>query len=168
MKHLLLVTSLTLAIPFLTPSTARADREQNPEFRQIVRAIEQDPESVLSTTVYDSQGDSTSVDPKEIQRFTEIASDQAQIWGDTILEGDYQADGNTELDTVERLEMNGQFIGYRIFYSEKAWETANCEYNGEPDTLEGCTEGRIQEGTIVSREKNNWTRDSSHYAEFSD
>ena len=168
MKHLLALTTLTLALPFLTTATAFADREHNPEFRQIVRVIEQNPEAVDATIVYDSFEKVSSLSPSDLAAFNEIANDQAQIWGDTILEGDYQADGNTELDSVEKLELKGQFVGYRVFYSERAWETSSCDYNGEPESLEGCTEGRIQEASFVSKELNNWTRDPSNYAEFND
>lgn len=168
MKHLLLVTLVTVALPFLTPATAKADREHSPEFRKVVRLIEENQDDVVATPVYDSSDKTGSFDPNKLHVLTEIAKDQAQIWGDTILEGDYQADGNAELDSVERLELKGEFIGYRIFYSERAWETASCDYNGEPESLENCTEGRIQEGTIVSKELTNWTRDSNYYAEFSD
>ena len=52
-----------------------------------------------------------------------VALDQAQIWGDTILEGDYAADGKTQLDQVLVIKKDAKIIGYAISYSERAWFT---------------------------------------------
>lgn len=80
-----------------------------------------------------------------------IAHKQAQIWGDTILEGDYAAEGNTRLDQIINLYKDNELIGYLITYSEKAWFTADCSYDGINDsTLSGCVPGRIIESSYVS------------------
>lgn len=48
------------------------------------------------------------------------AKDQAQIWADTILEGDYEAAGDTRLDLVQAIRRGDRLIAYRIQYSETA------------------------------------------------
>lgn len=164
MKHLLLTATAALALSLLFASPAIADRISNPEFSKTMRLIEDDPSIADTRSVY-GEG-STSVDQQTVAAFSEIANDQAQIWGDTILEGDYEADGNTQLDSIEALIVNGQFVGYRVFYSERAWNTATCNYRGGGEGLDQCQEGRIQEASFVSPELNSWTRDSNSYAEF--
>ncbi|MBX3040218.1 MAG: hypothetical protein KF789_05850 [Bdellovibrionaceae bacterium] len=52
------------------------------------------------------------------------AFDLAQVWGDTILEGDYAADGKTRLEKVDILRFNDQIVAYRIQYSEGGWDLA--------------------------------------------
>lgn len=94
-----------------------------------------------------------------------IALDQAQIWGDTILEGDFAADEVVTLDLVQRVMQGGEFLGYRITYSSKAWDTSGCraEHAGyDPD----CIEGRIAESTFVAPGLNYWFRDHTALAEF--
>jgi hypothetical protein len=168
MKHILATAVLTLALPLLTPGTAVADREHNPEFSKLVRTIEENPDAVEVVTVYDVDAGPQQVDPAQFATLTEIAKDQAQIWGDTILEGEYEADGNTTLDRIEQVKLGETFVGYRIVYSEKGWNTAACRYNGRAEELTECQQGRIQEASFVSPELNSWTRDSNSFAEFID
>ena len=100
-----------------------------------------------------------------VAELQKIAHSQAQIWGDTILEGDYDAAGGTELDQVEGVYMGGQLIAYRITYSEKAWYTGACDTEADPSRA-SCQEGRIVESTYVSPKLTSWMRDDSAYAEF--
>jgi hypothetical protein len=96
-----------------------------------------------------------------------IAKKQAQIWGDTILEGDFAAAGSTRLDRAYALFKNKQLFGYLITYSEKAWNTSNCSYDGINDaTLSGCTEGRISESVYVSADYTDYFIDDKMFAEF--
>ena len=83
--------------------------------------------------------------------FETIAFDQAQIWGDTILEGDFYADGITRVDRVARIYRNDKLVAYVVTYSEKAWYLSDCHYDGVRSiTLLGCTPGRITESSYVS------------------
>lgn len=94
-----------------------------------------------------------------------IALDQAQIWGDTILEGDFAAEEAVTLDLVQKVMQGGEFLGYRITYSSRAWDTSGCraEHAGyDPD----CIEGRIVESTFVASGLNYWFRDDTALAEF--
>jgi hypothetical protein len=59
--------------------------------------------------------------PAPIVRTLEsIAKNQAQIWGDTILEGDYQSKGDTRLDQIKVVRRGNRVLAYRIVYSETA------------------------------------------------
>ncbi len=100
-----------------------------------------------------------------------VAFEQAQIWSDTILEGDYQAAGQTRLDQIYALYENDILIGYRITYSEQAWDTSSCDYyNGtgqsREDALRSCPEGRILESSFVSPIFTTFIRDANQFAEF--
>ena len=107
------------------------------------------------------------LDKLAMTRLSEIALDQAQIWGDTILEGDYYADGQTQLDGVTAIYKNNDLIGYKIAYSEKAWYTGQCEFNGHAETLVSCQEGRIHEETYVSGDTQTYFGDEDKRAQFS-
>ncbi len=62
--------------------------------------------------------------PDVFSALHEKAFDLAQIWGDTILEGDYAADGKTQLEKVDILRLNDEIVAYRIQYSEGGWDLA--------------------------------------------
>ncbi|UOF00701.1 hypothetical protein [Bdellovibrio reynosensis] len=96
-----------------------------------------------------------------------IAAEQAQIWGDTILEGDYYSTGRTRLDGVVAYFKNDVLVGYKIQYSEKAWYTGDCGFDGSRETLKNCKEGRIVEGSYVSSDTQTYFSDEERYAEFS-
>ncbi len=100
-----------------------------------------------------------------------VAFEQAQVWSDTILESDYQAAGHTRLDQIYALYENDILIGYRITYSEQAWETSGCDYYNDSgqsreDALRSCPEGRILESSFVSPVFTTFIRDSNQFAEF--
>lgn len=96
-----------------------------------------------------------------------IAVEQAQVWGDTILEGDYHAAGRTRLDEVLAFYKGARLIGYKIKYSEKAWYVGDCNYNGKRESLKDCRTGRIIEGSYVSADQKTFFSDEERYAEFS-
>lgn len=95
-----------------------------------------------------------------------IAYKQAQVWGDTILEGDYVAEGKTRLDQVFKLYKNNELIAYQIVYSEKAWNISDCTYDGNAATLNGCVTGRIVEASYVSLDFKEYFYDENTGAVF--
>ena len=100
-------------------------------------------------------------------RMLMIAKDQAEIWGDTILEGDYETDGVVRLDLIEAVTRGFDVIAYRITYSARAWDTSTCIYiSGRPETLAGCVEGRIVESAYVTPGLDRWVSDVTHLAVF--
>lgn len=96
----------------------------------------------------------------------EISFSQAQIWGDTILEGDYAADGNTRLDSVLAYFKGDRLIGYKIRYSEKAWYTGECDYDGQEESLVSCAKGRISEGSFVAADLQTFYTNENEQADF--
>ena len=119
--------------------------------------------------VCDKPFSKTVIEPDEKMKgyFKIIAKKQAQIWGDTILEGDYVADGNTRLDEVRELRINNKTAGYLITYSEKAWNISDCAYDGlHPDSLNECLAGRIVESSYVSLDLKEYFYDDTTCATF--
>jgi len=106
--------------------------------------------------------------PSQVYRnLQKVAYDQAQIWGDTILEGDYAADGKTELVQVMVIKQNAKVVGYAITYSERAWYTGHCAYISQnPSTLATCEEGRIHETSFVSADLHDAQVGQNQFAEF--
>jgi len=118
--------------------------------------------------VYDiRQPKNTPLDDGTQAKLKQIALEQAQIWGDTILEGDYYSEGNTQVDHVSAIYDKGQFAGYKIIYSERAWYTGECNFSPDKlDTLKACSEGRIHEASFVSPDFQTYFRDDSDLANF--
>ncbi len=119
-----------------------------------------------SRKVVYSQGHRSATTPESTKRLKAIAFDQAQIWGDTILEGDYHSAGRTRLDEVVAYYKNDAIIGYKIKYSEKAWYIGSCDYDGSQESLKSCEEGRIVEGSYVSADTLTYFSDEEKYASF--
>jgi hypothetical protein len=117
--------------------------------------------------VYDQRRNINKLEAKEQAQMKVVAVDQAQAWGDTILEGDYFASGRTRLDQVVAFYKDNDLVGYKIQYSEKAWYTGDCQFTGKRDSLKSCQEGRIYEGSYVSADTLTYFSDEDRSAEFS-
>lgn len=101
------------------------------------------------------------------KRLKSAAIEQAQIWADTILEGDYYTDSRTRLDKAAALYMDGRLVAYFITYSEKAWDTSNCSFDGLNDsTLADCKPGRIVESVYLSPDFSDYYFTEENYARF--
>lgn len=116
--------------------------------------------------VYDQDLRINDITTKERSLLKSVAVDQAQVWGDTILEGDYYATGRTRLDRVVAYYKAEALVGYKIQYSEKAWYTGDCQFDGKRESLKACQEGRIVEGSYVSPDSKTYFSDEERYAEF--
>jgi hypothetical protein len=124
----------------------------------------------LMTVIHSGASTLTPVDlskntlPSDVRTQLEaISEDQAQIWGDTILEGDYVAEAAVKLEGVEVVQLNSTFMGYRVTYSSVAFDTSDCN----PDLdLKACTPGRIVESSFVAPTLKSWIRDTAAFAEF--
>ena len=106
---------------------------------------------------------SNTVPPSVRTQLDKIADEQAQIWADTILEGDYVAENAVSVDTVETVQMNTVFLGYRITYSSVAFDTSDCDAAAN---IAACRRGKIVESTFVAPTLDTWVRDENHMAEF--
>lgn len=104
---------------------------------------------------------------KVFEKLQAVAFDQSQIWGDTILEGDYVANGKTDLDEVMIIKQNGKMVGFAITYSEQAWYVGNCTYvHRNPQSLGTCSQGRISERSFVTSDLAEAEVDQNRFADF--
>ncbi len=117
-------TLFAATVILLTGTTATADRfgDDAPNFVENIReaAIAEDTTQIVHSKT-----------PQVVQsKLEKIAFAQAQIWGDTILEGDYYAENEISLDEIEGIYRGrGELVAYRITYSAKSWMTAECEFD---------------------------------------
>lgn len=151
--------SLFLSL-FLTLATFRVSAESLDPLVGLITA------DLKVETVYDKVTGEILLPVNSMLTFLKIASAQAQIWGDTILEGDYAASNDTQIDHIDALTRLGAVIAYRIVYSQQAWNTSTCSYTGRPKELDQCEEGRIREASFVSPDLLSWLRDPKAYADF--
>ena len=115
--------------------------------------------------IYDhNQGASGSALAKKLKA---VAQEQAHIWADTILEGDYVADGKTRLDKAVAIYKYDKLLAYFITYSERAWDTSTCLYDALDDaTLARCKRGRIVESVYLSPDFSDYYFADENYARF--
>jgi hypothetical protein len=155
----LLTALVLLVLPFgATAHADRVDSESRPwvdTVRKAVRANEVAFETIDPVA--------NLVAPQARIRLEEISFDQAQIWADTILEGEYLAESEVRVDSIEIARVGELFLGYRITYSSVAYETMDCDSARQ---LESCVAGRIVESTFVSPNLESWIRDDRHLADF--
>ena len=107
--------------------------------------------------------------PQETRNRLDVAANElSQIWGDTILEGDYYSDEEARVDKIQLLYQDQAFVGYRITYSAKAWDTATCEFRGDKPSLVKCQVGKIIESGFVSADFSTSFEDAHAPAIFAD
>ncbi|GEM_PF-6980519 len=99
---------------------------------------------------------------KLLKKLQERAEYEANIWGDTILEGDYELSRDPiALNAVSAIyNSQGTFVAYRIIYSARAWDVADCEFDSSRllqasdqeygEIFRDCTEGVIVGNSFVS------------------
>lgn len=106
--------------------------------------------------------------PAAIQKaLHEIAYHQAQIWGDTILEGDFFANGEVQIQKVKILSHQNKVVGFQLTYFEKAWYTGDCTFNSNRlETLNACRPGRIFEASFVTHDATEAQVDQNQFAKF--
>lgn len=156
--HILLALIL-FAVPF--GAVARADRvdsESRPWVEAVRKAVRADQ------AVFEAVDPVSNLVAAQVRiRLEEISFDQAQIWADTILGGEYLAEPEVLVDAIEIIRAGELFLGYRITYSSAAYETMDCDASRQ---LKDCVAGRIVESSFVSPNLESWIRDDRHYAEF--
>lgn len=106
--------------------------------------------------------------PSAIQKaLHEIAYHQSQIWGDTILEGDFFANGDVQIQKVKILSHQNKVVGFQLTYFEKAWYTGDCSFNSNRlETLNACRPGRIYESSFVTHDATEAQVDENQFAKF--
>lgn len=162
-KILLTLTSLLL---FATPSFAGIPTNELKQLRENIEGLNRACARGTCKAPFEKV-ELANLPPEQIAPFQEIATDLAQVWSDTILEGDYHADGKTYVDSITALYIDGKIFAYRIHYFERAWYVGNCEFNPEnPESLSLCDEGRITESSYVSADFKLFMRDPSGFVDF--
>lgn len=106
--------------------------------------------------------------PLQVQKaLYDIAHVQAQIWGDTILEGDFFADGKVQVQKVKVLYKGQRRVGFSITYYERAWYTGDCDFqHNRPESLRSCRPGHIVESSFVSTNATEAQVDENQFAKF--
>lgn len=175
MKKAISTAAVLVMTLFAGFAHADSDNASSEEFYQVIENYkkfcqDQCRAPFRNDPAFDSAAPGQShLNEKSKVALSEAAFDQAQVWGDTILEGDYYADGKTQLDQVFSIYEGKELVGYRITYSERAWYVGDCQFNQEDESsLSECTEGRIQESSFVSADFGTVFRDENDFAEFRD
>lgn len=166
-----LIRLALLALGVVLSSTAFADK-RGPDYDRFESDIqslhkvceEYEAETCLAAgyskkTLFTTSGRES--DPglrSHLSAFVQIANHQSNIWADTILEGDYEAEVPERIDVIEGIYRGEQLIAYRLIYSAKAW-LVNPDGSRE-------LEGRIVEASFVSPAFSSWMRDENAYATF--
>jgi hypothetical protein len=118
---------------------------------------------------------------KQHSQLLKAAQEEANIWYDTILEGEYTLDSTEDLklSSVEKvLTPKGEFVAYRISLSHAAFDTGSCEVEWDFETedeaayrnylVENCTAGRISSAAYVSPDFKHHFRDEDSIEDFQD
>ncbi len=88
---------------------------------------------------------------EQFKRIYKHIDNSMDIWGDTILEGDYTTDyKDVKIESFQTMRTpSGTVLGYRVSFSVSGWETSTCTNenydSSKPETMENCTQGRIKQ-----------------------
>lgn len=118
---------------------------------------------------------------KQHASLLKAAQEEANIWYDTILEGDYalDPDADVQLVAVEKiLTSKGAFVAYRISFAHAAFDTGVCDagwdYENEDKAaykeylVNNCTAGHISSAAYVSPDFEHHFRDEDSIEDFQD
>lgn len=144
-----------LFILLLTFSAAVAKADLNDEFTNFIVTY-----SEQSHLYGEHEVKLEKFSPAQKAQFLKLATDEADIWVDTILEGDYAlANDPLTIDMVTALYQGQKLVAYQIVYSQRAFDTSSCEYDSEAvdsgsanldEVFSQCTQGRIYGTSFVS------------------
>jgi hypothetical protein len=88
----------------------------------------------------------------------EARADQDSLWGDTILEGDYQLTGDVEVSSIEAIFVGSHLYGYKV----SVWASAEMDIGEDEPTT-----GSISAAVLLTR-KLDIERIDNWIAEFND
>ncbi len=84
-----------------------------------------------------------------------FAQSKAEIWLDTILEGDFAQNGDAEVVSISAFTYKGEIYAYEIEIAASALMTSSetCLYNEQTETWSGsgCVKGRIVEKALATK-----------------
>lgn len=117
--------------------------------------------------IYDEHIRDLFLSKYELMKLQRIAGKQAYIWIDTVLQGDFHADGKTVLEEVIAIFKGSSLVAYKIDYSENAWYIGACNWDRESDAgLASCPAGKIHESSYVSPDFKTYIRNDDDIAAF--
>lgn len=138
MKKLLIVSVMVLS-----SLTAQAKG-----FDDVVEAIANNAQNFTLVEVAKN-----SFTAEQIAVLTDYAEKESNIWGDTILEGDYLASQDAvTLSSFEKVFEGSKLVAYRIQFFVKSWDTGSCDVDYDAldqenanmdEILKECTLGKI-------------------------
>ncbi len=103
----------------------------------------------------------------QFSKLERISDKQAFIWIDTVLQGDFHADGKTVLEEVVAIFKGTSLVAYKVDYSQLAWYVGACGWDGESFSgLEKCPMGKIHESSFVSPDFKTYIRNDDDIADF--
>lgn len=89
------------------------------------------------------------------------------IWSDTILEGPFYNQNQVRLEAVEVVMHQNRAIGWRVTYSDRAWDIESCAFDSKDlSTLEKCDSGHIVESAFSSFDFTEEFRDDESSARY--
>jgi hypothetical protein len=101
--------------------------------------------------LYDSSLSQLAPDVR--QRLEAAALDRANVWPDTILEGDYSQTGDAVLSSVTVYKRGTRPYAYRVHIAAEAIYTGDCEYDEAAESWsDDCSTGHISEDAYFTFE----------------
>lgn len=166
----------TSATPAALANTARAQTEAAAEAE--LKSLKRELRKVQKTCPkLDCPGLSLRVEPLTSAQVRELGTERRarlrqvtkamalDLWPDTVLEGPYHVQFRMRLDRIEFLLKNGEQIGYRLSFSDKAWNTDDCRPSSSAASaeheLKDCETGRVHDAGFVLNDLVRTTRDEA-------
>ena len=114
--------------------------------------------------------------PPELKELTQeiraqmkaLAKDLAHAqWPETVLHGKYVNSERFRIEEIQKLVVDSEHVGYRVTYSDKAWDVESCQYDPRnASSLQSCRSGRIKESAFIDLELQVIFRDEEARAGF--
>lgn len=150
-------TSLFLSVLFLTAMAPLSFANASDVFQRRVEDVQTrcprlncPAENIWVVTFPASEQKKLTKDEKTTMK-NEILQLVGDMWPSSILQSTLKNSNRLRIDKIEKLVVEGKHAGYRVSYSDKAWELNTCQYDANnPDSLKDCKTGRIFESAFMS------------------
>lgn len=91
-----------------------------------------------------------------LSKMEEVAQEKSNIWGDTILEGDYSQleDAKLDLNSIQAITFKGKLIGFSAYVTALGAYSGECYDHEDEEKFEACLQdykGEIFEKFIVNK-----------------
>lgn len=123
--------------------------------------------------------DPKSLNSKQFAGLLKAANEEADIWYDTILEGDYMLNSDADVEVAalsKYYSASGEFVAYHAIIQHAAYDVGSCDLDWEEENQENmneflkgnCTPGYISSGIFVSPDFKLHFRDENAIEDFSE